>query len=74
MSHKTAPRPRIRSCARCNAEFDATATTRPLTYCSDECRRLKHVESMREYRRQRSEEIARLRGVVHRLESALQAA
>ncbi len=74
MSRPTAPTPRIRPCARCNVEFDATGTTRPLTYCSDECRRLKHVESMREYRRQRSEEIARLRGVVHQLESALEAA
>ncbi len=74
MSRTTAPRPRIRICARCNVEFDAAATTRPLTYCSDECRRLKHVESIRAYRRQRSEEIARLRGVVQQLESALQAA
>ena len=74
MSRTTAPRPRIRTCARCNAEFDATAATRPPAYCGDECRRLKHVESMRAYRRQRSEEIARLRGVVHQLESALQAA
>ncbi len=66
--------PRIRACARCRTEFDAAGTTRPLTYCSAECRRLRHVESMREYRRSRSEEIARLRGVVQQLESALQAA
>ena len=26
MSRTTAPRPRIRTCIRCNAEFDATAT------------------------------------------------
>ena len=74
MPSQTAPAPKIRTCARCAREFDATAVTRPMSYCGPECKRLKHVESMREYRRQRSEEIARLRGVVRQLENAIHAA
>ena len=74
MVRKSASSPQIRTCARCNTEFDATATTRPPAYCGPECRRLKHVESMREYRRQRSAEIARLRGVVRQLGSVIHAA
>lgn len=66
----SAPDPMIRQCRHCGDYFDARGTTTPRSLCSAECKRLRHIEVVRQYRARRSAELANLRQIVAGLQVA----